>query len=349
MKFARFFDWRDDGTIVSTDRTKTRSQITFLEAGELESLFSDLSSTIGMSVDSILIQAQKNIGKAIYASLPIRHIKGLPANRFFRPGFMARFLVWLIAPDIAGLGDGRIGLDSYRAGDHLVLRILNPVVSQILVGSAAGIYESIEEMTSAAIDWRMEGSDLVIRLTHSDKPEEGGERLYLEEIKPGDGSLRLDRCPSCGVPLLAARMFSWEIDRGIIHNRLTGRREVVIAVQAVNAILRELESELGEEIPSILYGHQKDFTRSHLSATAIEMGGADLMDRHLMDMAVRGLGYPVRTEREAGSISVEITNAYNQVLYAAKIAACLEVETGAESSIEWVKREADDGVYTISV
>lgn len=85
VKFARFFDWRNDGTIISTDRTKTRSQITFLEAGELESLFSDLSATIGMSVDDILIQAQKNIGRAIFANLPVRRIKGLPTSRFFRP------------------------------------------------------------------------------------------------------------------------------------------------------------------------------------------------------------------------------------------------------------------------
>jgi hypothetical protein len=80
----------------------------------------------------------------------------------------------------------------------------------------------------------------------------------------------------------------------------------------------------------------------------MDSGGADLMERHLTDLAIRGLGYPVRFEREGGSLSVEITNAFNQVLYAAKLAAYLEVETGSESSIKWVKREATDGVYTIS-
>jgi len=33
-RVARFFEWRNDGTIISTDRAHTQSQITFLEPGD---------------------------------------------------------------------------------------------------------------------------------------------------------------------------------------------------------------------------------------------------------------------------------------------------------------------------
>lgn len=346
-KFARFFDWRSDGTIISTDSTRTRSQITFLEAGELESLFNDLSERIGINIDRFLLQAQKNIGKSIYANLPIRHMKRVPSNRFFRPQWLARLLVNVIATDIAGLGDGRISLDRYVAGETLVVRFKDPVVSTLLVGSLAGIYESIEEMPSSNVEYRNENGDLVVTLTHGSESVEEQERLYLEEVKAGEGTLRWERCPDCGVPLRAARTFSWDIDKGIICNRRTGERDVVVAVQSVNAILRELEAELGEGVPQLVYDHQKAFTVKDVQSAKVDDPEA-FLEEHLMDMALRGLGYPTAFEFDGSSASVEIPNAYNQILYAAKLAAALEKVTGKPSGIEWKKREPDGSIYEIS-
>jgi hypothetical protein len=34
FKVARYFKWRNDGTIISTDRANTQAQITFLELGD---------------------------------------------------------------------------------------------------------------------------------------------------------------------------------------------------------------------------------------------------------------------------------------------------------------------------
>jgi hypothetical protein len=346
-KFARFFDWRSDGTIISTDSTRTRSQITFLEAGEVESLFSDLSETIGINIDRFLIEAQKNIGKALYANLPIRHMKRVPNNRYFRPQWLTRLLVRTVAADIAGLGDGRVSLDRYTAGERLVVRFKDPVVVTLLVGSLAGIYESIEEMPGSHVDYRLENGDLVVELTHGVEQPAEDERLYLEEVKGGEGSLRWETCGDCGVPLEAARTFYWEIGRGIIRNRKTGERDVVVAVQSVNAILRELEAELGEDVTQLVYDHQKAFTLRDLEDAAVEEPDA-FLDQMLMDMALRGLGHPTAFEFDGTSMSVEISNAYNQVLYAAKLAAALEKVTGKASTIDWKKREPEAGAYTVT-
>ena len=345
-KFAKFFDWRSDGTIVSTDRTRTRSQITFLEAGELEGLFKDLTETIGIDIDRIFIQAQKDIGKALYANLPIRHMKRVPNNRFVRPQFFARLLVSLIRADIAGLGDGIVSLDDYVAGVTLAVRFKNPVVYPLLVGSAAGIYESIEDMPSSQVTYGLEGGDLVIRLTHGTEAPADRERLYLDEVKEGSGPLRYDRCADCGVPLDAAKTFEWDIKRGIIRNRRTGRRDVVVAVQSVNALLRELENELGEDVPQLVYDHQKALSAKKLEGVDVGEPAA-FLERRPREMALRGLGYPSVFEFDGASLSVEMKNAYNQELYAAKLAAALEKATGKPSTIEWSKREPGLSTYRI--
>ncbi len=346
-KFGRFFDWRADGTIVSTDRAKVRSQITFLEDGELEDLFDNLSNTIGISVEPFMVQAQKKIGKAIFSGLPLRHIKRIPCNRFFRPQWVARLLTSLIATDMAGLGDGRISLDSYRAGKSLVLRFNNPCLVPLLAGSASGIYESLEEMPGSNIEYVIEGEDLVIHLSHGEGKAESESRLQLEEVGPGEGPLYYDRCLKCRTPLSASRALQWDLGRGVISNRITGRREVVVASQSVNAILWELETELGTEIPRILYEYQRDYTRGRLAGK--NTGDPDMFwDNHLKDLAFRGLGYPTSLRRDGSSVSVSIANPYNQDLYAAKITAALETVTGAPSSIEWKKRSHHHCEYEIT-
>lgn len=347
LRFARYFDWRSDGTIISTDRSRVRSRITVQEAGEFESLFRDLSNTLGMSIDSFLLEAQKNIGKAIFANLPVRHMKRVPAA--LRPQFMAKLLVRIISSEIAGLGDGKVSLDRYEAGKSMVVRFENPVVIQLLVGGVVGIYESIEEMPAANVEYGIEDGDLIIRLSHGEKKECAPveERLYLEPVIPGEGAWTYERCPGCGVPMAAPRTFEWDMKRGIMRNRVTGEREILVAVESVNAFLRELEKELGEEIADLVYSHEKQFTKQRIKRTG-QLDTEEGWDLRLFEMALRGFGYPNKFERGNGSLRVEIDNAYNRDLYAAKLAAALEIATGRESSIEWLLREGSVGHYVIS-
>lgn len=347
-KFARFFDWRSDGTIISTDRTNTRSQITFLSSGEFEELFDKLSGTIGVPVEHFIVEAQKNIGKALYANLPIRHMKRVPSNRFFRPQWMAKLLVTVIAGDIAGLGDGRVSVDSYRAGDHLDIRFKNPCVNPMLVGSSLGIYESIEEMPSSTVQYGVEAGDLLIRMRHGVEKPESESRLYLDEVVEGEGPMVYERCKDCGgAPLLAAKALEWDLAEGIIRNRMTGEREVIVSVDSVRAILRELENELGEDVLTVLYDIQKDIENRRLEGE--EAGDVNrFWEWHLTNLALRGLGYPLVFERGDEGISVQIGNAYHQVLYAAKIAAAFEKATGRTSQIRWKLRDSSRGSYDIT-
>jgi hypothetical protein len=349
-KFATYFDWREDGTIISTDRSGTRAQIAFLNAGEFESIFNDLSHTIGLNVDPFLVRAYKGIGKAIFSHTPVRHVAALPNNRLFRPQFLARALLMMTAADVATLGTGRVSLDRFTPGRSAVVRFRYPCLHPLLAGSAAAMYESVEGITDSQVDFELDAGDLVVRLRPASEPTFSAEfedRLYYEEAVPVEGPVRYSRCRECGAPALAGLTFKWDVKRGVIKNRLSGEREVVVAVQAVNAILRELEIEMGEGIPGIIYGHQKALTRERLE----QRGGHDgerFWDEYLADMALRGMGYPLSIARTPSSVSVDIANAYNLVLYAAKTAAAFEVTSGQASEIEWRKRQGNLGAFKIS-
>lgn len=149
-KFANHFDWREDGTIVSTDRAGTRAQISLLNAGEFESIFDGLSHSIGLKVEPFLVKAQKEIGRAIYNYTPFRYLDHFPNNRFFRPSLFARAAVRMSAYDVAALGTGRVRLDQFKAGEYAVVRFRYPCLNPLLAGSASGIYESVEGIRAPA-------------------------------------------------------------------------------------------------------------------------------------------------------------------------------------------------------
>ena len=351
LKFIRFFDWRSDGTILSTDRTRMKSRITFLEDGEIKSVFDKLSRVIGRPVDRILIETEKNVGKEFYASTPLRFLKYAPQNRYLRPQFVAKLSVRLVRNDVAGLGSGVIKAESYRGGESMVMRISNPCFVPLMVGNTLGIYESVEKMKSADYEYNIEDNgDLVIHMSHSDKPGRplSESRLYLEEVIPGIGPIDYQRCARCGTPIAAAGALQWSIERGAVTNRFTGTRESVGAVQSIKAMVRELVDELGEEILGILYEAQKEFSRRRLEDRS-EEDTEKFWERYLFNLALRGLGYPHTFESDDRSVSVEIRTAYEQILYAAKLAAALESITGLPSEILWEKMKPNLGVYTISV
>lgn len=349
VKFASYFDWRSDGTIIGTDRMKMKTQIVFLDAGETEELFADLSDAIGYPVDHILIEAEKNVGKAFYANTPLRLLKYAPHNRFMRPEWVAKASVRVVRTEVAGLGAGLLSADSYHGGRSMVLRIENPCFVPTMVGNSLGIYESIERMDGSDYDYGMEDGDLVIWMRHSEHPEkpEAQARLYLDEVVPGRGNLVYDRCETCGVPRLAAATFEWHLEQGMIINRIARNREFIGNVQSMKAMMRELVEELGEEVKERLYESESRRARDRLS----EGNPKDIeefWDSYLQEMGLRGFGYPRRFRRDGDSLKVDIDNAYTNTLYAARLAGALEAVTGRDTTIEWTASEPDDAQFTVN-
>lgn len=349
-RLSRSIEWHSDGTVAGSIGIKL--PFMFLGVDERESIFDELSETIGFPIEHIIVEAQRNVGKELYDM--VRRLFGnidmrrIPSSRFLRPQWFAKFFMWCVRNQVASTGIGQIRVDSYRTGDSLVLRCSDACLVPALVGNCIGIYESLEKMPGAKADYFFDNGDLIIRLAHSEAEPESEKRFYLEEVRAGEGRLAYERCPRCAVPLMLARNMVFDIGRGIIMNLDSGEREGMVAVQSLFAVVRELERELGDEVVTILYDAQKRHSVDHLRAR--ENGEPeDFWEPYVTDLAVRGMGHPVRFDWTLESVSVEIDNAYEQSLYAAKVAAGLEAMTGRESRIDWETREHHHARYTVSV
>ena len=350
VKFARFFEWRSDGTIVSTNLSRTKVRIMFLEVGEMISVFDELSRVMGKPVNRTLIEAERNIGKAFLADTPIGFVKHMPRNRFLRPRFLAKAMIRIVRKDIAGLGCGVVSVEDYRAGKYLTLRFANPYFVPGTVGNTLGVFELIEGIKSANYEYDVEDNgDLVVRYSDSGKPGRSllESRFYIESAMRSTGLISYDRCKKCGTPLDVAGALRWNMRKGIITNRFTGERVAVGSPQSVNAMLWKLADEFGEDVIGILYDAQKGRSIRDLKDLSGE-APVEFWERYLLELALKGLGYPEVFNWDEGGISVEIRTAYNQTLYAARIAAALESMSGLSSEILWEKRKPNLGIYTIS-
>ncbi|HEY5502915.1 MAG TPA: hypothetical protein VIJ97_06350 [Candidatus Anoxymicrobiaceae bacterium] len=346
VRFASLFEWRGDGTILMKQRGGALLQIALLDADELQGLFDSLSETIGFSVDHILVEAQRRVGKAIYANRPIPFLKLVPHSRMTRPQWAIKTAIDVLGRDIRAIGFGVVHVDSYRAGDHLALHVDNACLAPRLAGSFLGAAELVEGVPMT-VEYRMDGDRLAIDIRRSEENDRAEERLYLDEVAPARASRDYERCDACGAPVKIARMIDWDSERGSIEDRATGHRDVMFAVQSLNSLQRELEAEIGPRIRNVLYDTQ---VRLSLKAPVVPIADDDgsFWDDYLLGLALRGMGYPDSFESGEGTVTIEISNAYNQTLYAARIAAALEARTGKSSNIVWHKRDADSAAYSIS-
>ncbi|MBU1671799.1 MAG: hypothetical protein KKF41_02425 [Actinobacteria bacterium] len=343
-RFADFFEWRGDGTIVMKQRG-VLLQIALLDADELQSLFDSVSEEIGVSVDHTLVEAQRRVGKAIYAIRPIPLIDHIPHNRLTRPQWAIKAIIDRVGRDLAAIGFGVVRVQTYRAGENMSLRVENACLAPRLVGSFLGAVEVVEGVPMKA-DYRLDGDTLTIDVSRSDEPDTEVERFYLEQVRPAGMSLDYDRCSRCGAPLKIARMIDWDQARGRIIDRNTGHRDVMFAVQSLNALQRELEAELGASVAEIMYRAQVEISRQSPGGSPVDMRGS-FWDGFFLGMALRGMGHPDSFESDEGGISVKISNAYNDTLFAARVAAACEARTGKPGELTWGDREKETVSFTV--
>jgi len=93
-------------------------------------------------------------------------------------------------------------------------------------------------------------------------------------------------------PAKAAKTIEWDRERGAILDRPSGHRDVMFAVQSLNALQRELEAELGEQVRDIMCATQLDLSRRSPGDSLTDEQGT-FWDAHTLGLALRGMGYPI--------------------------------------------------------
>jgi hypothetical protein len=135
----------------------------------------------------------------------------------------------------------------------------------------------------------------------------------------------------------------FDLERGIIRDRLSGRRLAGIGPAALEAIFDELERELGEAVPALVIEAQRRFvTGGFYSPDEID----SVVDLRAQ-FALRGLGYIREMSLTRERLELILENTCLHLIVAGFMQGVFELVNGAGSRIDW--QLSPDDVLTVSV
>lgn len=332
-QFGWFLRWTPDGAILGRDVARTR--LVFLEVDEVRSLFAGVSERTGMPVDRFVYAAEKEVGRRFASTLLPRFLTMIPRTRVTRPQWLAKLIGRLILRYMAGLGMGRGRIISYRSGRSGAFRLEGTHYVPLVAGDSAGVFEHLERVGADASWEEVSPGRFVVEVEKTGDSPPSERSLFLEKAVFLPGNLRFEYCPGCGVPLEVSRNLSWdELDRGFLRNRTTGVREVALGAQSFFAVFRELERELGGEIPALVENLEQEYMRESSGRRRYLEEKTDVMDL-MSDFGWRGMGNPVRAEKTSFGLEVTIENPFHPGMVAGRVAGLYEAAMEKRVRATW--------------
>jgi hypothetical protein len=343
LSIARVRKWNPNGT--STSRfSDAGARFCQLECDELRSILDGLASCVGHPIENLLVECQRKTARSIMDDF-LSAAHGL-AGSWAR----TRIVGW---PSSAramnatgvGLGQGRTEMLANEKGSMCRFRIWHPYNVPLLVGDLWGMFEAINSLTAEAV-WVEEGDSVTLTLekVQDDLVWEDPLRLPLKKMPTLGGQVRYDRCARCGVPRDFTRSIEWDMQRGIASNRITGRREVTIVVEALNAAIGELTREAPELVPRALSETEQDYIIGVMGDIALPNTVREY-SMLLDEMLVQGMGNPVDVRKEGDALTVRVENPFSEPLLAGKAAGYYQVLERTLPQVTWTP--ADDGCTVI--
>jgi hypothetical protein len=157
------------------------------------------------------------------------------------------------------------------------------------------------------------------------------EILTIEaRYEPRDGDLELERCQTCGGPK-ALSEYQWFQEDGLIVNKNTKRRMVLLGPELTDSLFEALEYELGEEIPGVIVEAQRRVIRSGVFPVAELTEGEEMRTQ----LALRGLGNLREFKVNPKGVQMRIDNASGYYTTIGLIQGVFELMFDIEASVSW--------------
>ena len=341
---SNVMSWNDNGTITIVMQPEMKAVI--LHQDFIDALFSGIGARLGVSIEHIAFEAQRNAAKEVFDST----FNMIPGMRFalrFKPvkRFSVRYFN-LVASDCGMCHSDVVNFEGVKSG---VSRITNPFYMPMLAANVVGAFEAMERVPYKA-EWEESGPD-----TYMLKVEQTGEKpeiaqrmdLHIEPSLPGKG--RLESCSHCRAPRGLSHL-EWKPYDGMIIDSRTKSRVLLLDGHTVSAVFREIRRELGDEIDELLMDAQRQWTIAHVSLlgptpTTEPLSPEKLSEayvEYLSMLPLHGHGNPVSFKAEDGSIELVVENPYDPFLLAGTIKGLYEALEKTESDVS--REEVRPGV-----
>lgn len=309
--------WLENGVIV-TKGTALRG--VFIESSLLGSVFDGIAERLGIPIGHIVIEAKRRDAKIYVDSM----MKGL-SGRIMKTKLLRRTAYDYMVKQAAAIGLAYVEILDYRPGESLILMMDSIYNPSLFTGDVCGAFESIEGVRAKAVHGMVGERLFMMVQAWPDEPEEErlelGEESWIHALSSGQ------LCPSCGVPSDLSR-WNWSVEEGKVTDDVTGEWLVFVDTAGINAVFRELERELGEDIPMMI----ADLSREYYLRLDRKKGAPFLQDLRFLEYRGYGVSESVYPRTENGGKSVVIRNPWN----AAMVAGCVSAACGLDgSTVVW--------------
>ncbi|NPV58883.1 MAG: hypothetical protein HPY75_04375 [Actinobacteria bacterium] len=332
-RFAREHAWLKNGTIVQSKNPDHR--MIFIELDNITSTFQGVEEILGIPIDRIIVEAKRRATYDFVDHMLPGVVKAVVRLVGVRP----------VIRNVTALGRvmgyGMVELARMRRahseGDYVTISASELYSLPLFSGDLAGSFNAIDRREVGITHVEVSPGEYEITAHITPHPLELQERLKAKPYANKEGDIELERCPVCGLPR-ALSFYEWIPERGVILHRESGRRMVALGPATLDAVISELEKELGEEIPRVVAEAQRRFLRSGFYGMEEARSREDLRRA----LALRGLGNLVGLEWGENRLRFHIENPCLEPVLAGLVWGIFELVTGRDGRVEWEEREDGD-------
>jgi hypothetical protein len=323
LLLTRGYVWHDNGVITPANDPDNR--MVFAESETIDALFRGIEDIIGLSIEKIVVESKRREVNQ-YVEKMLSPLERKAARRLGTGKVIER-----LSMNGRAFGYGDISLAGRRrtgdSDDFITMSVMNSHSLLLICGEVLGAWEAIDGRDHY-LEYEKVSDDTYHVTCHvGEHPIELKERLQFESFPVKQGDLLFERCSTCGVPLEITQC-DWNLDDGTIIHSETGRRMSLFGPRGIEAILRDLEAELGDTIPSVVV----DALRLYMKELMQVMSWLGDLESYRRMIAYRGLGIVSRYEPDGISARVTLENPCMVLLLVGLMQALFELNRRVDSS-----------------
>ncbi|OFW55497.1 MAG: hypothetical protein A2W01_05235 [Candidatus Solincola sediminis] len=313
----------NSGAIVQSNNTFRR--IGFVDSDNLDPLYKGIAAIIGFSIDHLVMDISRRGTLDYGKNLLTPEVLALLKAKAFGLEMVIQGMHYVAQSN--GLGEHEL---VEIKEDYSVIRIKKPFSVPLVLGTVIGGFEVVSEQRYGATYKEVEPEVFEVITSPSGDREEFTKRIPIKAYIHKEGDIEFARCPTCGGPK-ALMDFDWGLDRGLIVNKRTQKRMVVMGPEIQDPLFAELEKELGESIPEVVIAVQEDLVKSGFHS----MPDLENVDDFRTQLALRGIGNMQEMKSRPKGLTMRIENSSCHLMVIGMMKGLFDKTYDVASHAEW--------------